>query len=414
MSSSDLEQLSLGALDIIPEGGLAEKLSLARREDRPLRIKFGADPSAPDLHLGHTVVLSKLREFQDLGHQVIFLIGDFTARIGDPSGRSETRRALSAEEIRRNAATYSAQVFQLLDRERTEVRFNSEWMDAMAADDVLRLCGQYTVARILERDDFSKRFHDGHPIGLHEFLYPLVQGYDSVALHADVEIGGTDQRFNLLVGREIQKAYGQPPQAIMTLPLLEGTDGVQKMSKSLGNYVGVTESPDQIFGKIMSISDQLMLRWYDLLEGRVAGEVRQGLHAGTLHPRAAKARLAELQVARFHGPETAAEARDRFDERFRDRRLPEEMIEVQEFSEPLPDGQMLSSLLARSGFTKSSSEARRLISQRAVRIDGAVILKDRQVAECVMSGGGSALPSFLVEIGRRRARRFVFAGGKPQ
>jgi len=413
VGSGDLERLCLGTVDIVPEGGLAEKLAIARRDDRPLRIKFGADPSAPDLHLGHTVVLSKLREFQELGHQIVFLIGDFTARIGDPSGRSETRKPLSVEEIRRNAATYSAQVFQLLDRECTEVRFNSEWMDAMAADDVLRLCGQYTVARILERDDFSKRFREGRPIGLHEFLYPLVQGYDSVALRADVEIGGTDQRFNLLVGREIQKAYGQPPQVIMTLPLLEGTDGAQKMSKSLGNYVAVNEPPDQIFGKIMSISDELMLRWYDVLAARLAGEVRQELRASTLHPRDAKARLAELQVARFYGREAAEHARARFDERFRERRLPPEMIEVQQFEESLPGTLSLSSLLARSGLTKSSSEARRLISQRAVRVDGTLVLHDRHLAECVAPRSDGA-PSFLVEIGRRRARRFVFSWTKPK
>ena len=273
-SSADTVRLARGAIDVLPEGELEARLAQAKREDRPLRIKLGADPSAPDLHLGHTVVLTKLREFQDLGHTVIFLIGDFTARIGDPSGRSETRRPLEADTVATNAATYAEQVFKILDRARTEVRFNSEWMSGMAADDLVRLCGQYTVARILERDDFSKRMREGRPIGIHEFLYPLVQGYDSVALRADVEVGGTDQRFNLLVGREIQKAYGLAPQIVMTLPLLEGTDGVQKMSKSLGNYVGVTEPADEIFGKIMSISDTLMLRWYDVLESDRASDVR--------------------------------------------------------------------------------------------------------------------------------------------
>src|SRR6185369_1270133 len=277
---ADVERLRRGVVDLVPEDGLAAKLELAAREKRPLRVKLGADPSAPDLHLGHTVVLSKLREFQELGHTVIFLVGDFTARIGDPSGRSETRRALDEQAVRANAETYADQVFKILDRDRTEVRFNSEWMGEFGAADFVRLCGQYTVARILERDDFSKRMREGRPIGIHEFLYPLVQGYDSVALRADVEVGGTDQRFNLLVGREIQKAYGMAPQIVMTLPLLEGTDGVQKMSKSLGNYVGVTESPDEMFGKIMSISDELMLSWYDLLERDVADTVRSDLARG--------------------------------------------------------------------------------------------------------------------------------------
>src|SRR6266481_2357111 len=263
---ADVAQLRQGVVDIIPEDGLSAKLDIVAREGRPLRVKLGADPSAPDLHLGHTVVLEKLRQFQELGHTVIFLIGDFTARIGDPSGRSETRKPLSSEDVQRNAATYTDQVF-----------------------------------RLLKRDDFEQRFRANRPIGIHEFLYPLVQGYDSVALRADVELGGTDQRFNLLVGREIQKAYGVPPQVIMTMPLLEGTDGVQKMSKSLDNYVGVTESADDMFGKIMSISDELMVRWYDLLAPDVAAQVRGDLARGTLHPRQAKVNLATRQVARFHG-----------------------------------------------------------------------------------------------------------------
>ncbi len=410
MGSDDIERLCRGTVDIVPEGGLASKVALAHREGRPLRVKLGADPSAPDLHLGHTVVLAKLREFQELGHQVVFLIGDFTARIGDPSGRSETRRPLGAEEIRRNAATYSAQVFQMLDRERTEVRFNSEWMDAMAADDLVRLCGQYTVARILERDDFSRRFREGRPIGIHEFLYPLVQGFDSVALRADVEVGGTDQRFNLLVGREIQKAYGQDPQVIVTLPLLEGTDGTHKMSKSLGNYVGITEPPDEMFGKIMSISDELMLRWYEVLAGHLAGTIRQQLVNSQVHPRDAKARLAEFQVARFHGQQAAEEARARFEERFRHRRLPSEMIQVQRVEGAVPSRIMLSAFLARNGVTKSNSEARRLISQGAVRVNGAVVLADQVLEECAVCTSAE-LPSFLVEIGKRRAYRFVFSEG---
>jgi tyrosyl-tRNA synthetase len=405
--SAEIARLTAGVIDVVPEGGLEERLASARREGRALRIKLGADPSAPDLHLGHAVVLSKLRDFQQCGHRVVFLIGDFTARIGDPSGRSEARRPLATDEIRRNAETYGDQVFRILDRARTEIRFNSEWMDAMEADALVRLCGQYTVARLLERDDFSKRFRDGRPIGVHELLYPLIQGYDSVALRADVEVGGTDQRFNLLVGREIQKAYGVPPQVVMTLPLLEGTDGVQKMSKSLGNAVGIAEPPDEIFGKIMSISDELMIRWYEILEPGHAAGVRERLSKGTLHPRDAKADLAERQTARFHGPEAAAAARRRFDERFSRGGLPEEMIRVRDVGQVLPAELSLPALLARSGLTKSNSEARRLISQGAVRVDGRLVSSERHpTAGCGPPVEGKV--SVLVEVGRRRACRLVF------
>jgi tyrosyl-tRNA synthetase len=404
MSSADVARLAHGTIDVLPEGELEGRLAQAKRENRPLRIKLGADPSAPDLHLGHTVVLSKLREFQDLGHTVIFLIGDFTARIGDPSGRSETRRPLEADTVATNAATYADQVFKILDRARTEVRFNSEWMSRMAADDMVRLCGQYTVARILERDDFSKRMQENRPIGIHEFLYPLVQGYDSVALKADIEVGGTDQRFNLLVGREIQKAYGQPPQIVMTLPLLEGTDGVQKMSKSLGNYVGVTEPPDEIFGKIMSISDTLMLRWYDVLDSGRATIVRTDLEAARLHPREAKAQLAAAQVARFHGDAAATDARRRFDERFTKRELTPEMVPEEQIHGAVPSELALPAFLTEKGLTKSNSDARRLIGQGAVRINGAVVLTERYQAETDQSG------ALLVEVGKRRARRFRYNG----
>jgi len=396
-STAELARLRRGVVDVIPEGELEAKLATARREKRPLRVKLGADPSAPDLHLGHTVVLAKLRDFQDLGHTVVFLIGDFTARIGDPSGRSETRKPLSVETIRANAETYAEQVFRLLDRARTEVRFNSEWMDAMAASDFMRLCGHYTVARVMERDDFSKRFREGRPIGVHELLYPLVQGYDSVALRADVELGGTDQRFNLLVGREIQKAYGVAPQVVMTLPLLEGTDGVQKMSKSLGNYVGVAESSDEIFGKVMSISDDLMRRWYEVLEPE--SDVPRDLAAGRIHPREAKARLAEGQAARFHGAAQAAAARARFDERFAKGGLPSELVETREIEAQLPDELVLPALLTEHGLSKSNSEARRLIAQRAVRINGAVVTSERY-----HPAGGE----LLIEVGKRRALKLAF------
>ena len=406
VSRDVVEALMEGVVDALPEAGLAERLSLAAHEERPLRVKLGADPSAPDLHLGHTVVLRKLRQFQEFGHTVIFLIGDFTARIGDPSGRSETRRPLDPDTVRRNADTYAQQVFKILDRKRTEVRFNSEWMSTMSADDIVRLCGQYTVARILERDDFSKRMNEGRPIGIHEFLYPLVQGYDSVALRADIEVGGTDQRFNLLVGREIQKAYGMPPQVVMTLPLLEGTDGVQKMSKSLNNYVGLTEAPDEIFGKIMSISDLVMVRWYDLLEPDLAQAARADLEAGRVHPREAKAILAEKQVERFHGRDMALEARRRFDERFSRRSQHSELVPNEIHEEPLPEQIALPTFLAQHGLVKSNSEARRLIKQGAVRVDGEVVLTERY--DTGQAGKGSGARTLLVEVGKRRARRFHF------
>lgn len=408
-SGAAIAQLMRGVVDVLPEGELERRLEAVRREGRPLRVKLGADPSAPDLHLGHTVVLAKLRQFQDLGHTVVFLVGDFTARIGDPSGRSETRRPLDSATVASNAETYTDQVFKILDSSRTEVRFNSEWMSTMVAADLVHLCGQYTVARILERDDFSNRMRDGRPIGIHEFLYPLVQGYDSVALRADVEVGGTDQRFNLLVGREIQKAYGMAPQVVMTLPLLEGTDGVQKMSKSLGNYVGISEPADEIFGKIMSISDPLMLRWYDVLEGEQAASVREDLKHDRLHPREAKARLAERQVERFHGREAAEKARARFDERFAQGKLAADMVEEDVRDEPAPGSIALAPFLTASGLTKSNSDARRLIAQGAVRINGKVVVSEQYHTEVGQPGDGTT--TFLVEVGKRRARRFRFAGG---
>ncbi|MCC6850314.1 MAG: tyrosine--tRNA ligase [Deltaproteobacteria bacterium] len=409
--SKIVEDLLRGVVDVLPEGGLLDRIESAAQEDRPLRVKLGADPSAPDLHLGHTVVLRKLRQFQDFGHVVIFLIGDFTARIGDPSGRSETRRPLDAETVAENARTYTEQVFKVLDRTRTEVRFNSEWMSAMSADDVVRLCAHYTVARILERDDFSKRMKDGRPIGIHEFLYPLVQGYDSVALKADIELGGTDQRFNLLVGRELQKAFGVAPQVVMTLPLLEGTDGVQKMSKSLNNYVGLTEAPDEMFGKIMSISDMLMSRWYSVLEPEIAAEVAADLQAGRRHPRETKALLAERQVARFWNPTAAAEARRRFDERFAKRSLADDLIPEEARPGPLPAEIALPGFLADAGLAKSNSEARRLISQGAVRINGVRVSSERYSWKSSDRAEGGADRVLVVEVGKRRVRKFRFLDG---
>ncbi|RMG43022.1 MAG: tyrosine--tRNA ligase [Acidobacteria bacterium] len=368
------EQLAIlrrGVVDLTSEEELRAKLERSRASGRPLTVKVGFDPTAPDIHLGHTVLMSKMREFQDLGHRVVYVIGDFTASIGDPSGRSKTRPPLSREQILANAETYTRQAFMILDEARTETRFNSEWLLPLGADGMVKLAGHYTVARMLERKDFKQRFESGSPISIHEFLYPLAQAYDSVALEADVELGGTDQLFNLNVGREIMPDYGLEPQVIMTMPLLEGTDGVQKMSKSLGNYIGVTEPPDQIYGKVMSISDELMLRWYDLVSGLPAAEVealKRALAAGEAHPREAKARLARLIVARFHGEDAAQRAEREFERVFGRKELPSDIEE-----RTLPAGgppAWLPKLLAELGLARSTSEARRLIRQGGVRVDG--------------------------------------------
>jgi len=395
--STIAEQIALlkkGAVNIVHEEELAERL----RRGRPLRVKLGADPSAPDLHFGHVVVLTKLRQFQDLGHTVIFLIGDFTARIGDPTGRSETRKPLTDDEVRANAETYTQQVFKMLDPARTEIRFNSEWMDKMSASDMVRLCAQYTVARILERDDFEKRFKEQRPIHIHEFLYPLAQGYDSVALEADVEIGGTDQRFNLLVGRELQKSYGQAPQVILTLPLLEGTDGLQKMSKSLGNYIGIDEPAEEIFGKVMSISDQLMLRYFELLTDRDAAPLGHEIEAGRLHPMELKKDLAAELVARFHGPEAAAKVRAGFEKRFQRGQLPDEIPEFRFAGEGAAPVR-LAEVIAASGMASSMSDARRKIQQGGVRVDGERITDIHRILE--------PRPA-VVQVGPKNVRRIVF------
>ena len=372
-----LEILCAGAAEVISREDLLQKLEAALAAGRPLRAKLGADPSAPDLHLGHTVVLNTLRQFQDLGHTAIFLIGDFTGMIGDPTGKSEARKPLTRDQVLANAETYKAQIFKVLDPARTEIRFNSEWLDALTFADVVRLCGHYTVARILERDDFAGRYREGRPIGLHEFLYPMAQAYDSVALKADVELGGTDQKFNLLVGREIQRGFGQEAQVALILPILEGTDGVQKMSKSLGNAVGIADPPDEMFGKVMSIPDAVMLRYYELVSGLPADEVARlgrGLRAGDLHPREAKARLASLLVARYHSAEAAGAAARRFDEVFSRHELPEEMQEVPATALAEADGTLqVVRLIADTGLAPSRSEARRLILQGGVELDGRVI-----------------------------------------
>jgi tyrosyl-tRNA synthetase len=380
-----LDQLGVlrrGAAEIVTEDELLDKLERALGTGVPLRVKLGADPSAPDLHLGHAVVLRKLREFQDLGHQVIFLIGDFTGMIGDPTGRSETRKPLSAEEIRANAETYRKQIFKLLDPARTEIRFNSEWLSQMSFADVIRLAAQYTVARILERDDFEERYAQRRPIGIHEFLYPLIQGHDSVVLRADVELGGTDQKFNLLVGRDLQRASGQEPQVALITPLLEGTDGVEKMSKSVGNYIGIDEPPREIYGKTMSIPDPLILRYAELGAGvrpEDLAVMERGLADGSLHPRAVKADLARRLVALYHGHAAADDAAAEFDRIFKGKGLPDDVpvFEVAKQTPEHPEGTRgavsITWLVAASGGAKSFSEARRLIRQGGVSLDGEVV-----------------------------------------
>ena len=390
----EMEVLSSRLVDFVAPAELEERLLRARRESRPLRVKYGADPSAPDLHLGHVVGLNKLREFQDLGHNVVFIIGDFTARIGDPSGRSQTRRPMEPDEIVANAKTYQEQVFRVLQRDRTEIRFNSEWLAPLSFADVIRLAARVTVAQMLARDDFSARHAAGRAISLVEFLYPLVQAYDSVMVRADVEIGGTDQLFNLLLGRELQKSFGQPPQVVMTLPLLEGLDGVQKMSKSLGNYVALTEPPVEMFGKIMSIRDEQMWRYFSLVQGRPDDELQAlmaEVAAGRRSPRDVKDDLARAIVARFHGAEAAEAASAEFARVFSRRELPSEMPEVRLDANELRDGLTLHALLVRAGLAPTHSEARRLIAQGAVELDGRRVSDPKAVVRpapgCVIRAG---------------------------
>lgn len=390
-----------GTVELISREDLAHKLADARQRKKPLRIKYGADPSSPDLHLGHTVPLRKLRRLQDLGHRVIFIIGDFTARIGDPSQQSETRRMLTAKEVRANAVTYEEQMFRILDRSRTEVRCNSKWLDRMTPSDFLSLTSRYTVARLLERDDFRRRFESKQPIALLEFLYPLLQGYDSVVIKADVEIGGTDQKFNLLVGRELQRDYGQEPQIVMTLPILEGTDGVQKMSKSLGNSIGIKESPKEMFGKLMSIPDSLMMRYFayftDLRAEELAG-LTQDYEKGRIHPRDLKVRLAKEIVTLYHAAREAEKAHGEFDRVFRDRGVPEEVPEVTIARRKLRDGKIdVVSLLSEAGLAATRSEARRLVQQGGVRINHQRVASHKEL----ISLDGDV----VVQCGRRKFAR---------
>lgn len=390
------EALSLirrGTEEILLEDGLVKKLA----QGRPLRVKAGFDPTAPDLHLGHTVLINKLRQFQDLGHEVLFLIGDFTGMIGDPTGKSATRKALTRDDVLANATTYEQQIFHILDPERTLVVFNSSWMGEMQASDLIGLAAKHTVARMLERDDFSKRFRAGQPIAIHEFLYPLVQGYDSVALKADIELGGTDQKFNLLVGRQLQEAFGQEPQVVITMPILEGLDGVQKMSKSLGNYIAIADPPAEMFGKIMSVSDELMWRYFDLLSFRPASELVawQASLAEGANPRDIKFELAKELVSRFHGDAAGRRAQEAFVARFQHGALPEDIPEVEVHTAGA--GLPIANLLRDAGLASSTSEAMRLIGQGAVRLDGERVEDPR-----LLCAAGEAR---VYQIGKRRVAR---------
>ncbi|ODN42595.1 tyrosine--tRNA ligase [Piscirickettsia litoralis] len=387
-----LEIIKRGADEIIVEDELVKKLA----EGKPLRVKLGMDPTAPDLHLGHTVVLNKMRQLQDLGHEILFLIGDFTATIGDPTGKNITRKPLSPEEVEKNAATYKAQVFKILDESKTQIMFNSEWMGKKSAADMIALASSYTVARMLERDDFAKRYSNNQAIAIHEFMYPLVQGYDSVAMKADIELGGTDQKFNLLMGRELQRQYGQRPQTTITMPLLEGLDGVKKMSKSLGNYIGIAEPAGEMFGKMMSVSDELMWRYYELLSFKPMSEIKaleQAVVEG-MNPRDAKVELAKEIVTRFHSAAAADAAYDEFVNRFKKGVLPDDMPEVTVDT----GGEMaIGNILKAANLVGSTSEAMRMIKQGAVRIDGERI-EDKGL---LMSAGSE----HVLQVGKRRFAR---------
>lgn len=393
-----LEFLTARHVDLFSADELKKKLEIAAKEKRGLRIKYGADPSAPDIHLGHVVGLNKLREFQDAGHTVVFIIGDFTGMIGDPSGKSATRPALSKEQVLENAESYKKQVFKILDPEKTEVRFNSEWLGDMKFEDVIRLSAHVTVAQLLARDDFSKRYGANQPISLVEFLYPLVQAYDSVMVEADVELGGTDQLFNLLLGRELQKIYGQHPQCVMTLPLIEGLDGVQKMSKSLNNYVGIDESPKEMFGKLMSVSDELMWKYFLYILCRKPEEIdamQAKVASGELHPKAVKDELGRYVVDRFVGAGEGAKASEEFARVFAEKKLPQDMLDLKLSVEEIG----LIDLVVKAGFASSNGEARRLIQQGGVRIDDEQI-KDIKAAITPADG-------MILKVGKRKFARIT-------
>jgi tyrosyl-tRNA synthetase len=389
-----MELLKRGATEVISEDELSKKLARSIKENKPLKIKAGFDPTAPDLHLGHTVLIQKMKQFQDLGHETIFLIGDFTGMIGDPSGKSETRPALTPEQVKVNAKTYMEQVGKILDLSKTKVEFNSTWMSKMSSADMIQLAARYTVARMMERDDFQKRYREQRPISVHEFLYPLIQGYDSVALKADVELGGTDQKFNLLVGRELQKEYGQEPQVVIMMPLLEGTDGVNKMSKSLGNYIGINDAPKEIFGKTMSISDLMMYKYYELLSDRPSDAIyrlREDVSEGRVHPMEAKKALAQEIVAKYHGQQAAIEARDEFERQFSRKETPDDIPEVD--IEWESDAMPLAKVMVKAGVAESVGEGKRLIKQGGVELDGV-----RQTDPEVRIGPGG----YLLKVGKRK------------
>lgn len=400
--AEQMEIIKRGAVEILLEKELQEKLEKSAQTGVPLKIKAGFDPTAPDLHLGHTVLIHKLRQFQQLGHEVCFLIGDFTGMIGDPTGKSETRKPLTRDDVLRNSETYKEQVFKILDPAKTRVVFNSEWLGKLSATDMIGLAGKYTVARMLEREDFSNRFANQLPISIHEFLYPLIQGYDSVALQADVELGGTDQKFNLLVGRELQREWGQSPQAVITMPLLEGLDGVNKMSKSLGNYIGINEPADEIFGKVMSISDTLMLRYYELLSDlslTELHELKEGIKDGTIHPMDAKKRLGREMVTRYHGTVAADQAEENFVKRFRDNQTPDAMPEITLVAEG--EKMLLCKLLAQAGLVPSNSEGRRSIQGGGVKVDGEKVADGNLELACK--------GEYVIQVGKRRFARVTFS-----
>ncbi|TCL35801.1 tyrosyl-tRNA synthetase [Anaerospora hongkongensis] len=395
-----LKIIKRGVAEILPEALLVEKLKRSIATGAPLKVKLGLDPTAPDIHLGHTVVLRKLKQFQDLGHHIIIIIGDFTGRIGDPTGRSETRKPLTDDDIRRNAKTYEEQIFKILDREKTQVSFNSTWLAPLTFADVVNLAARYTVARMLEREDFTKRFKEGRPISVHEFFYPLMQGYDSVALAADIEFGGTDQKFNLLMGRHLQEEFGQEPQVAIMMPILEGLDGVQKMSKSLGNYIGIDEAPTEIYGKSMSIPDALMVRYYELVTDVSLEEldsIRTGLENGTLHPRDTKMRLAHTLVRLYHGEAMADQAQNEFIKVFQQGDLPDDIPEFQ--FEQQTEAIWLPKLLTQLMLASSSSEAKRAVQQGSVKINGEKIT-DTDAKLTVADG-------MIVQVGKRKFAKIV-------
>ncbi len=399
--SEQLAIIKRGAVEILVEKELQEKLEKSASSGVPLKIKAGFDPTAPDLHLGHTVLLHKMRQFQQMGHEIFFLIGDFTGMIGDPTGKSETRKPLTREDVLKNAETYKEQVFKILDPDKTKVVFNSEWLAKLNASDMITLASKYTMARMMEREDFSNRFANQLPISIHEFLYPLIQGYDSVALKADVELGGTDQKFNLLVGRELQREWGQVPQTVITMPLLEGLDGVNKMSKSLGNYIGINEPADEIFGKIMSVSDELMIRYYELLSDMSLSDLdslRSRVKDGSLHPMEAKKQLGREMVARYHSTSAAAQAEENFTKRFRDNQTPDEMPEI---ILGMDEGKaLLCKVLAQAELVKSNSEGRRAIQQGGVKVNGEKVSDENLEIAC--SG------AYIIQVGKRRFAKVRF------